>query len=227
MILEDLSMKDKSELSGEGLSEVVINLANYFSDASQAPNTSLKQQCKLWCLTEGRHTYGKYSSCGDLLHSVISLIGVRDTALVNRDHLDFDGNKNSSWKVGLNISKLIEGSKTLGSKYNQQIWVSGKEGLLPNPGDMCLIGENGLEHVFIITDKDGDNLHSVDLSQVDLGGQCAKRRIRKLEKIGNDWWTISIENGQPVTAGLGKRKLIGYISTPSLWNAITKQIKTI
>lgn len=223
-IVENVTSKferiDPRSLSGEGISENVINTAMYFSDASQSKNASYDQNCKLFFVTEGRHVWKGYSTCADLAHCILSMNGVTDPTLVNRDDDNWNGyieddEKMSAWKVSVNVSKLVYGAPALEKKYGKQFWIKRTLDIKPRPGDIVIIGEGGLEHVLVACSWGDNVLTSVDAGQVDEGGQCVKIRKRKLiEKNGLPY--LSATDTGPSAAGLGTRVVVGWIDTATL-----------
>ncbi len=117
-------------------------------------------------ITEGRQSFNGYSSCGDLIQWSLRRIGLRDEKIINRT--DDDGNM--PWKVGVNISRLVFST---GPNFVH----AGKE-FNAKPGDMCLIGENGQEHVFIIAEVNGTEVVSYDYGQFFNGLHGGKKVTR-------------------------------------------------
>lgn len=117
-------------------------------------------------ITENRQNFNSYSSCGDLIQWTLRRIGLKDEKIINRD--DDGGSK--SWQVGVNISRLVFST---GASFVH----AGKD-FTAQPGDMCLIGENGLEHVFIVIEVNGTDIISCDYGQFFNGLHGGKKIIR-------------------------------------------------
>lgn len=222
LVLEDFEETDINSYSGEGINELSINIGNYFKDATIAPGSSLKQQAKMFVLCEGRNIWPKFSACSELCHFSLLCLGLRDPRLLNKDDHELIGVSANTWKMGMSVPKLISGSLAIGKELGTQIWTKASPDLMPMSGDLVLIGENGLEHVFIPTSIEDNVIISGDAGQVDLGGQCCAERKRIIEISGKDVWTVAIgANGQPQAAGLGKRRMIGWVSISSLLPKLT------
>jgi len=117
-------------------------------------------------ITENRQNFNGYSSCGDLIQWSLRRIGFRDEKVINRT----DDSGNAPWKIGVNISRLVFSTGKsfvhAGKEFNGQ------------PGDMLLIGENGLEHVFIISEVNGKEIVSCDYGQFFNGKHGGKNVTR-------------------------------------------------
>lgn len=182
-------------------------------------------------ITEGRGMSRKYSTCGELVGFCLASLGLRDERILNKDDDDLDGVADAkqrrgldspgiagqhAWKVGQVITMLVEGSRQAGC------WVSASAipGRLPRAGDCALVGENGQEHVFVITSDlcvVSENrwvFRSVDAGQVDAGGQCTKAFAENyLSKQGARWVHTrgTSEGWQHVVREKSSRPLIGWI----------------
>jgi hypothetical protein len=91
-------------------------------------------------VTEGRAKYAKYSACGDLVHYVLTQLGVMDEALVNRNS---DGG-DLPWKMGVNLSRIVYQS---GGTF---VWATAS--LRPKPGDILYVAPP--EHVCVLESLD-------------------------------------------------------------------------
>ena len=107
-------------------------------------------------ITEKRNHSPGYSCCGDVVHFMLSRLGLKDPTIVNR-------NDTTKWQSGLNISKLRYGSAKVGA------WVDYKPGLLAKPGDAMIIGnDNASTHTFIVQEHTTSSLFSCDGGQFNL-----------------------------------------------------------
>ncbi len=121
-------------------------------------------------ITENRQNFKGYSSCGDLIQWSLRRLGFKDEKIINRT--DDDGNV--PWRVGVNISRLVFST---GKNFVRASHVEAFNG---KPGDMGLIGENGLEHVFIIAEVNGTNIVSYDYGQFFNGQHGGKKVTRHI-----------------------------------------------
>jgi hypothetical protein len=231
LVMQGLQHVTTSQQSGEEISRQSARLATYFMTASQSKNATLHQQALLWTMTEGRHTWPKYSACADLCHLVLSLMGITRQNFVNRDDDNFDGvidadEAKSTWVVAQNISKLIDGAKVYSKELKRQVWVPATQFERPEIGDLIWIGGpagGGLDHVMVAQEWDNDVLISVDGGQVDDGGQCVTQRKRAwIIKTGRPWLRAST-SAAPAAAGLGERGVNGWISISALWDCFDGQ----
>ena len=225
LIKEDMNEIETLSQSGEAIQMQSVNLSRLFINASMDPNATLKQQAYLWAALEGRHSWPKYSGCVDLAFCILSLMGFRDNRLMNRDDDDDDGiispdEQKSMWAMGMNVSKFIFGAQLLNKELNSQVWIKPKADLSfrPNPGDLVLIGEGGLEHVFIANEWNGDELTSIDGGQVSSidGIQCIRERKRNMIIENGRPWLVNSNLKGPVGAGLGKRPITGWIDIAAI-----------
>lgn len=231
--LEGLVKQKPSDLGGEGWGVAAADIAWHFAGASMAPKATLQQQCKIWYLTEGRCIYKNYSCCGDVVHTVFSLLGLRDTRLLNRDDQNSDGivtaqEARTKWSIGRNLAKMISGAKTLGSVVGYDGWVTKTDNpsVIPLLGDMPIIGGSGgggAEHTFVVVEWDPETriMTSVDGGQVDAGGQCVsviKRQLVTNAKTGKLWFISPDKtNEERVDVRLyGGRGIMGWIDVGSL-----------
>lgn len=151
------------------------------------------QCCALWCpsvagnayhdfVTQGRHTWGSYSSCADQWNALPWMMGCVNRSFLNRA----DTEAGLTWKAGENISKTYRSAIALGC------WVAYKRGSgferLPQPGDMLLMGDYNageLEHVCVVEDiviEEGTGkvqMTSFDYGQFAHGKKCSLRVQRE------------------------------------------------
>lgn len=198
-------------------------------DLARLPRTKLLVERFRW-LTENRPWHpgpGGYSTCGDAVGGIYSLLGCRAETLVNRDDDDGNGRPDAkeppsdergqrAWLVGQNLSLLKGGAIKAGCWVDRsQIDATGR--LLPGMGDAFLIGDTNLEqHVGLLLDdiayEDGEPFApTLEAGQVDRGGQCARVYRTYFHRIGGDWWlSRSPDPARP------KRRLQGYIDVTRL-----------
>lgn len=118
-------------------------------------------------VTERRQRWRGYSGCGDLIHWCLRRLGLRDERILNRE--DDDGTV--PWRIGRNVSLLVFAT---GRAFR---WWRRGEAFDVSPGDMLLIGEYGLEHVFIVESLRDGVVRSFDYGQVfsgKHGGRAAR-----------------------------------------------------
>lgn len=202
--------------------EVSVALMDHLYTASQAPGSTVFQQALIYFICEGRHNYKGYSCCADVAHTILALMGCRETRMINRDDDNADGvvdegEKDSKWRTQQNINMLYQGAKQLG------IWVPGTSKELPSPGDVMVIQvlKNGKrQHVLCVHHLEDDPatgsrvMVSIDGGQKDSGGQCLKRRRRVLKKKGRYWVTYK-------SNGSEDRGVLGWIDVGKLKPFIT------
>lgn len=202
--------------------EVSVALMDHLYTASQAPGSTVFQQALIYFICEGRHNYKGYSCCADVAHTILSLMGCRETRMVNRDDDNADGvvdegEKGSKWRTQQNINMLYAGASQLG------LWVPGTSKAPPKPGDIVVIQvlkDGRRQHVLCVHHLEEDRrtgnpvMVSIDGGQKDSGGQCLKRRRRILRKIGRYWMTYSM-------AGKEDRGVLGWIDVGKLTPYIT------
>lgn len=232
IVKQNFEKCDWTKLAGEEIELNVIKLANYFSDATQANGCTEQQKAKLYFVTEGRHNSKGYSSCADLAHCILSLMGITNKKIVNRNDDNFNDvidndEKLNQWAPSKNISMLVWGSKDIEKSLNQQLFVDGTSDTEPTPGSLVIIGGSGLggpEHVFVCTGIDDNVIMSVDAGQIDLGGQCIKTRKRKLYRSGGRWWVKSMDQVTgPSSVGSGGRAILGWIDVGVVARLITTE----
>jgi hypothetical protein len=177
----------------------IVNL-----DATSTP-TDLKNNakrnyavtcCALWCpsvagdpahdfVTQGRHAWPKYSSCGDQWNTLPWMMGCTDPGMINRD----DAETGLRWQVQVNISKTLTGAKANGS-WRPYVSASSVEAI-PQPGDMLFIGhydKGELEHVCVVEELTFDEesgatlLRTFDFGQFAEGKKCSLRVEREWRK---------------------------------------------
>jgi hypothetical protein len=147
-------------------------------------------------VTQNRHKWKSYSSCGDLWNFVPWAMGCTDKDVINRD----DREIGLVWEVQKNISKTYEGAK----RYNA--WNPYSDLWIPQYGHMLFIGQypDELEHVSIIKYVHGNVIHSYDFGQFDKGKKCSLECTRTVK---ND--RVYSENGK-------SRKIIGSVDPTKL-----------
>jgi hypothetical protein len=168
-------------------------------------------------VVERRQSPG-YSGCGDLCHAVLwAMLGAKppedeagrqaQARVVNRAEA-------YGWKVGVNISRLrySTGDAFIVHKPHQP-WA-------PKGGDLVLVGEDGREHVFVVTGWDGDmnggELRSCDYGQFNekLGKHGGCRVVRRpLRGQDGRLWTKA--NGRPVVGHVDLVKLLQTLADAS------------
>lgn len=138
-------------------------------------------------VTQGRNSWAGYSACGDLWNFVLYRMGCRDPAIVNRN-----APPELKWRVTENLSRPIAGAQAAGA------WVPFKPGLVPQVGDLVLIGKypNELEHALVHLGAQGSKWLSGDYGQVDASGQPSSKTVLR-DQVGDK---------------LGSRALIGWIN---------------
>ena len=224
-IKEDMEEIDTNSQAGEEIQMQSVNLSKLFRNASMDPNATLKEQAYLWVALEGRHSWPKYSGCADLAYCILSLMGFRDNRILNRDDDNSDGiitpdETASLWAIGLNVSKLLFGAQMLNKELGSEIYVKSRPDLnfRPNPGDIVIIGEYGLEHVLIANEWDGNTLISTDGGQVSSfdGIQCIKERQREMIIENGRPYLVAKNASGPVASGLSKRFIVGWIDIAAI-----------
>jgi hypothetical protein len=150
-------------------------------------------------VVEGRQRWPGYSSCGDLVHWCLRRAGFRDERVLNRE--DDDGSV--PWRVGVNVSRLV-----YATGHAFKWWTRGSpHGLVA--GDMALIGENGMEHVFVVAEVAGDTVTSYDYGQFFNGKHGGKRVTRRVHVGPGDRVHL-------YGSTLPGRPLIGRLDVPEL-----------
>lgn len=138
-------------------------------------------------VTQGRQGPG-YSACGDLWNLVLERIGCRDPAIVNRN-IPSAGIK---WQDQKNLSTPYGGA------LKNKAWTVYQPGLVPNVGDLVLIGTypKQIQHALVHLGNEGNEWTSGDYGQVDIktGLASSKFVIRTL-----------------ADGKLGTRDLLGWI----------------
>jgi hypothetical protein len=108
--------------------------------------------------------YGRYSSCGDLIHAVLYAIGCRDSDIVNR-------NECGGWEVGKNLSKLFFGPLL------KEVVIRPKRGEL-KPGDILLYdGDRSSAHACFYLATRGMRIVTADYGQP--GGDVIACSVRE------------------------------------------------
>lgn len=109
--------------------------------------------------TENKGRDAGFSTCGNVVGCVTSLVGCTDERFLNRSDDDLDGVPDAAqktpgggaiaWRTGMNITMFIEGARALGAW--RQANANSDEPLyrLPSRGFPFFMGENGREHVGI------------------------------------------------------------------------------
>lgn len=219
---------DPTQLSNDGIRSEIVNIAEYFSDATVKPSATMQQAAKLFCVTEGRHANQKYTACVDLAGLILTIAGVSVRGFTNRDDDNADGNidtdeQKNLWSVAKNVEYLVAGAKKLSQQLGTQIWIEGTERLVPASGDIVVIGGSaggGYEHALVCTNvietENNRVLNSIDGGQVDAGGQCVKHCARSIWDDGKRFWLKSAVVGAPAAAGHGGRGVLGHIETSTL-----------
>lgn len=138
-------------------------------------------------VTQGRQTPG-YSACGDLWNFVLERIGVRDPAVVNRN-IPSAGIK---WQDQKNLSTPYGGA------VKNKAWTVYKPGLVPNVGDLVLIGTypQQIQHALVHLGNEGNEWTSGDYGQVDI----------KTGLASSKFVVRTLADGK-----LGTRDLLGWI----------------
>jgi len=113
------------------------------------------------------------------------------------------------YKIGAGISRLIAIARTAAA------WRPYSKGLLPSPGDMVLVGDNGkggVEHVFTVVEVNGTELVSVDGGQKDAKGfQCVVKMDRLWEGDKDAAKGASDPGGYRA-----KRRIVGIVDVSKL-----------
>lgn len=113
-----------------------------------------------------------YHSCGDLVAWVLTRLGCRDEALVNRT----DDGGVRAWQPGRNVTNIT------GSRF----YIRAGAGRVPERGDALFILKNG-GHLAILLEWDeaGGTVTSADYGQ-----PYGRKRVRKLRPDGRGGWTL-------------------------------------
>lgn len=140
-------------------------------------------------VTQGRQGPG-YSACGDLWNFVLERLGAWDPLILNRNVLA----AGIVWKDQKNLSTPFGGA------VKMKAWVPYKPGLMPNVGDLVLIGTypEQVQHALVFLGNEGFQWTSGDYGQVDL-------------KSGLPSSKIVVRTFNPLTKQLGARDLLGWI----------------
>jgi len=229
---EGLKKIDPKTLSGIGVGETAARLAQYYSDASAKPGSSLAAQARIWQMCEGRQVYAGYSCCGDLVMNTLALLGLRDDRLLNRTDDDSDGTISAAeartkWSVGKNLIKMQTGAAALAKESGYDTWVKKTNDwdLRPQVGDMPIIGGpagGGYAHTFVVVGWEGDVMLTVDGGSVDAGGQCVKSHRKKLciARHTKKLWCIADEKTDEREVDVriyGGRGILGWLDVGTLW----------
>ncbi len=127
------------------------------------------------------------------------------------------------YKNGSAVSRLISIAREVGA------WVPFKNGLVPTPADMVLVGDNtqagGVEHVYTIVAILDETIHSVD------GGQRTRRLDAKTGKgfqaiygktrVWKKDRDIVFAGTDPGAAVAGGRKIYGWVDAAKLEGLVT------
>lgn len=145
-------------------------------------------------MTGGKFQPGFGSSCGFLTSYVLLQIGVRDERILNRDVPEYG----LKYTPGDNISRLVNGGKTLGA------WRTVENDGEPLPGDLvfCSNGPANTEHVFCFRSSDGVNWNSYD------GGHPSADEANEA--------TRPLLSGARLSFFGGPRKIVGYVDISAL-----------
>ncbi len=148
-------------------------------------------------VTEGRAQYHGYSGCGDLVHYCLKRAGLRDPGLLNRNDADAD----CRYRVGQNISRIVY---SVGSAFR---YAGFARPLQWQPGDIALIGEDGLEHVFVLAECSSQSVTSYDYGQFRQGKPAGFAVMRRVTPTA----------GRPQIGGPPGRPLVGYLDVGMLF----------
>jgi hypothetical protein len=110
-----------------------------------------------------------YHSCGDLVAWVLTRLGCRDEALVNRT----DDGGIRAWQPGRNVSNIT------GSRHYRRA----KDGGTPQPGDALFILKNG-GHLAILLGWDAEGR---TVTTADYGQPYGRKRVRQLGGSAGRW----------------------------------------
>lgn len=171
--------------------------------------------------TEGRDGPGAdqrkaYSSCGDQLHRILELIGVRNEPWVNRKSL-------GHYTVGANISRL-EPSACPAAKVPPR-----DPAYRPPPGSLCLIWTSGYDaHAFVVL-GDGSDANHIRTGNYGAGGMSSATAPGA--NVADSPWALEFRAGvaPPTPSGRhllgGSRRVLQRVITPdALVPYITAQI---
>lgn len=127
---------------------------------------------------------GSYSSCGDLAHALLFLLGCRDERLVNRTG---DGGV-TPWRIGANLSRIDAAPG----------YVKARSGLVPNDGDILHVasvysGQQTNDHVAVL-----ESFGMVSIITHDYGQPYGLRKVQSAHQTGGLFV-------------IGQRRLIGWL----------------
>lgn len=169
--------------------------------------------------TEGRdgptaEARSRYSSCGDQLHRILELIGVRNEPWVNRKSL-------GHYMVGANISRLEPAACPAAKTPPRDVTYR------PPPGSLCLIWTSGYDaHAFVVL-GDGSDVNHIRTGNYGAGGMSAASAPGAV--VADSPWADEIAKITGKTTGRhllgGSRRILQSVLTPeALIPYITAQI---
>lgn len=143
-------------------------------------------------ITQGRHKWNKYSSCGDWWNFIPWMLGCTNPSIINRD----DREAGLLWHVEENISRTKNGA------VKCKAWVPYSKNSIPNSGDLLFMGfyPKEQEHVCMVEKLEGDTLTTSDFGQFTEGKKCSLRIKRK--------W----QNGRLYSTNGNSRGIVGWIN---------------
>ncbi len=186
--------------SEDELRRAAIALVRYAVDAGGA-NYRRRGDPVFEEVTEGRCSYSKYSSCGDLCHWLLFRLGVRDERIVNRST---DGGV-IPWASGKNLSRLVY---CVGKAF---VYAK-SQAFSAKPGDILYVRYP--EHVCVLESAPAGahlnqpfNVTTCDYGQVIEHAQAGVIRTVPL--------TQKFVNGR-FEQKLGSRELVGWVDISKL-----------
>jgi hypothetical protein len=161
---------------------LAVTFASYFADRV------LEDPVFDW-VTQKRAYGDGYSSCGDLPHTILSLLGFRVIAILNRALYTHNGaNTAFKYKDQANLSKLVFNPKFV---WAQSYYRQTGSPLYGKPGDILFMSDPAKDashnyssqHVCIVKEHSTTMLHSYDFGQKgteepDIGKPASRERSR-------------------------------------------------